>query len=37
MQGFLKRTPRGRMATDLAYKHLNINRPFQNPDEPTLF
>ena len=29
-EGFLKRTPRGREATDLAYKHLNrkrINRP----------
>ncbi len=25
MQGFLKRTPRGRMTTDLAYKHLGIN------------
>lgn len=23
LQGFIKRTPRGRMATDLAYKHLN--------------
>ena len=25
--GFLHRTPRGRMATDLAYDHLNIPRP----------
>ena len=24
-EGFLKRTPRGREVTDLAYKHLNIN------------
>ena len=24
--GLLKRTPRGRMVTDLAYKHLNINK-----------
>ena len=26
--GFLKRTPRGRMVTDLGYKHLNLN--YQN-------
>ena len=25
MEGFLKRTPRGRMVTELAYKHLNRN------------
>ncbi len=25
-QGFLQRTPRGRMATELAYKHFNVNR-----------
>ena len=25
-EGFLKRTPRGRVATDLAYKHLDIPR-----------
>ncbi|MCI2081898.1 MAG: Holliday junction branch migration DNA helicase RuvB [Bacteroidales bacterium] len=25
-EGFLKRTPRGRVATDLAYKHLNLSR-----------
>lgn len=25
-EGFLTRTPRGRMATELAYKHLNINK-----------
>ena len=24
--GYLKRTPRGRVVTDLAYKHLNIER-----------
>ena len=24
--GFLKRTSRGRMVTDLAYKHLNIEK-----------
>ncbi|MBO4396928.1 MAG: Holliday junction branch migration DNA helicase RuvB [Bacteroidaceae bacterium] len=27
MEGFLKRTPRGREATDLAYKHLGRKRP----------
>lgn len=37
MQGFIKRTPRGRMATDIAYSHLKINMPFNNPDHPTLF
>lgn len=36
MQGFLKRTPRGRMATELAYNHLN--RPIiSNSDYPALF
>jgi Holliday junction DNA helicase RuvB len=25
-EGFLQRTPRGREATDLAYKHLGINK-----------
>ncbi len=37
MQGFIKRTPRGRVATDIAYKHLNINAPFQNPEQQSLF
>ncbi len=36
MQGFLNRTPRGRMATDFAYIHLNIDKRI-NPDNPTLF
>lgn len=27
-EGFLKRTPRGRMATDLAYRHLGVTRQF---------
>jgi len=27
LQGFVKRTPRGRMATELAYKHLGKNIP----------
>ncbi|MBS6646365.1 MAG: hypothetical protein KH366_22555, partial [Clostridiaceae bacterium] len=26
MQGLINRTPRGRMATDLAYHHLGIER-----------
>lgn len=26
-EGFLTRTPRGREVTDLAYKHLHVNRP----------
>ncbi len=34
-EGFLKRTPRGREATGLAYKHLN--RPFGADDMGTLF
>lgn len=29
-QGFLNRTPRGRMATELAYKHLGLTPPTQN-------
>lgn len=27
-EGFLKRTPRGREVTDLAYTHLKLRRPF---------
>jgi Holliday junction DNA helicase RuvB len=33
--GFLDRTPRGRMATPLAYNHLGINSP--SPQRPGLF
>ena len=33
--GLLTRTPRGRMATDLAYKHLGIKPP-RRADEPAL-
>lgn len=33
--GFLERTPRGRKATQMAYKHFNINN--KNSDEKTLF
>lgn len=32
--GFLQRTPRGRVATPLAYRHLNI--PYENKDEQDL-
>ncbi|MBP3332020.1 MAG: Holliday junction branch migration DNA helicase RuvB [Tidjanibacter sp.] len=34
-EGFLKRTPRGREATELAYTHLGLTG--KNPDEPMLF
>lgn len=34
-EGFLTRTPRGRVATSLAYSHLGINK--NNTDENTLF
>lgn len=27
-EGFIKRTPRGRMATDLAYRHLGVDRQY---------
>ncbi len=30
MNGLLNRTPRGRMATDLAYRHLGISREEQD-------
>jgi Holliday junction DNA helicase RuvB len=35
--GFLDRTPRGRMATQLAYKHLGIPYDKRKPPQPTLF
>ena len=31
--GFINRTPRGRVATDLAYKHLNIEPPANLQDK----
>lgn len=34
-EGFLKRTPRGREVTDLAYKHLKKDQV--KNDQPTLF
>jgi len=37
MQGFIKRTPRGRQATDLAYKHLKINNFPNNSNQASLF
>jgi holliday junction DNA helicase RuvB len=33
-EGYLMRTPRGREVTDLAYRHLGLQR---NPDHPKLF
>lgn len=33
-QGFIERTPRGRIATQLAYKHLGRQKPY---DQPSLF
>ena len=30
MEGYIMRTPRGRQATDLAYKHLGINKSDNN-------
>ena len=35
--GFLERTPRGRVATPLAYEHLGIAMAEDHPDQPTLF
>lgn len=37
MEGFIKRTPRGRMATELAYRHFGRNIIGSNAGEPTLF
>ena len=37
MEGFIKRTPRGREATDLAYKHLGRSRFGLKDQGPTLF
>ena len=35
-EGFIKRTPRGREVTDLAYKHLGRSR-YNNGEQGTLF
>ena len=37
MEGFIKRTPRGRMVTPLAYQHLGRPMTGSNAVEPTLF
>ena len=37
MEGFIKRTPRGRMVTELAYQHFGRNPYTGNIMEPTLF
>lgn len=37
MEGFLKRTPRGRMATNLAYSHLGRSRYAGSMMEPDIF
>ena len=37
MEGFIKRTPRGRMVTPLAYQHLSRPMTGSNAVEPTLF
>ena len=37
MEGFIKRTPRGRMATKLAYDHLGRNPYAGNVMQPDLF
>ena len=35
--GFLNRTPRGRLATRLAYEHFGVTTPAKAGDAPTLF
>ncbi len=36
-EGFIKRTPRGRVATDLAFTHLHRNYPTRPDEQPRLF
>ncbi len=36
-QGFLQRTPRGRMLTSLAYGHLGLPEPRREREQPSLF
>ena len=36
-EGFIKRTPRGRVATDLAFRHLKIDRPADRSGQASLF
>jgi holliday junction DNA helicase RuvB len=35
--GFLNRTPRGRVATDLAFDYFNVKRKLRSDDQPALF
>ena len=35
--GFLERTPRGRVVTQLAYKHLGLPYDKEKPPQPTLW
>ncbi len=35
--GFLSRTPRGRMATELAFEYFQVKRKLRNDDQPALF
>ncbi|MDR2835598.1 MAG: Holliday junction branch migration DNA helicase RuvB [Bacteroidales bacterium] len=37
MEGFIKRTPRGREATPKTFSHLNIKMPLSRNDTPSLF
>ena len=36
-EGFIRRTPRGRGVTELAFKHLNRPLPRTQPEQPSLF
>ena len=36
-EGFIRRTPRGREGTELAFKHLNRPLPRTQPEQPSLF
>lgn len=36
-EGFIRRTPRGREVTELAFKHLNRPLPRMQPEQPSLF
>ena len=36
-EGFIRRTPRGREVTDLAYKHLGRSQFSSDPMQPSLF
>lgn len=36
-EGFIRRTPRGREVTELAFKHLNRPLPCTQPEQPSLF